>query len=85
MKGKFLRHGDHEDRNLSAGNIYGKEDEVMQNKIKYQRKTHVHQAKKKNLWKTMANYRDFILHYPASQGNARTQRVKDIIYHFASI
>lgn len=52
MKGKFLRHGDHEDRNLSAGNIYGKEDEVMQNKIKYQRKTHVHQAKKK---KSMEN------------------------------
>lgn len=56
----------------------------MQNKIKYQRKTHVHQAKK-NLWKTMANYRDCILHYPSSQGNAHTRRVKDIIYHFASI
>jgi len=51
----------------------------MQNKIKYQRKTDVHQAKK-NLWKMMANYRDCILHHPASQVSVYAKRVKDLSF-----
>lgn len=49
------------------------------------REKHMYIRQKKDLWKTMANYRHCILHYPSSQGNAHTRRVKDIIYHFASI
>lgn len=77
MKGrKFLRHLGHENGNFAADKILEKEEEVMKNKIKNQRKTGVDQEKK--LWKMMTNYRGCILYHPVSQGNVCTQRAKDV-------